>query len=139
MIFLDRAPPRPQSLALRLIPALPAALRRNQGLLFVLPALAALAALIGYPLVDTAILSVTDDQGAFVGLQNYQDVLSDELTGLSAWNSVVYVFGSILFQIALGTVAGILLNQRFVGRGLVRALMLIPWIVPGIVAATTWA
>ena len=39
----------------------------------------------------------------------------------------------------LGTLAGILLNQKFRGRGLVRSLTLIPWVVPGIVAATTWA
>jgi multiple sugar transport system permease protein len=42
-------------------------------------------------------------------------------------------------QVILGTAAGIALNQRFRGRGAVRALVLIPWIVPGIVAATTWA
>ena len=43
------------------------------------------------------------------------------------------------FQVLLGTAAGILLNQNFRGRGVVRSLTLIPWVVPGIVAATTWA
>ncbi len=138
MIVADRASPGPRAVRPP-APAWAGALRRHQGLLFVLPALLALAALIGYPLADTAVLSVTDDQGAFVGLDNYRDVLGDDLTALSTWNTAVYVGGSMAFQILFGTIAGILLNQRFVGRGLVRALMLIPWIVPGIVAATTWA
>jgi multiple sugar transport system permease protein len=41
--------------------------------------------------------------------------------------------------VGIGTAAGIALNQKFRGRGAARALILIPWIVPGIVAATTWA
>ncbi len=114
-------------------------LHRNQGLWFALPALAALAALIGYPIADTAVLSVTDDQGAFVGLANYADVLGDDTTSLAAGNSLIFVAGAIMFQLLLGTIAGILLNQRFAGRGLVRTLLLIPWVIPGIVAATTWA
>ena len=50
-----------------------------------------------------------------------------------------WVGGSIVFQVVLGTAAAILLNQKFRGRAIVRAIALIPWVVPGIVAATTWA
>ncbi len=44
-----------------------------------------------------------------------------------------------MFQVLLGVAAAILLNQNFVGRALVRSITLIPWVIPGIVAATTWA
>jgi multiple sugar transport system permease protein len=111
----------------------------RQGLYFVLPALLALAALIGYPLVSTAILSVTNEGGQFVGMSNYEAVLGSRTTNRALWNTVYYVGGSIVFQVVLGTAAGILLNQKFRGRALVRSLMLIPWVVPGIVAAMTWA
>jgi multiple sugar transport system permease protein len=114
-------------------------LRRHQGLLFVMPALLVLAALVGYPIVDTAVLSVTDDQGSFVGLGNFAAMLNDDTTALAARNSFVFVAGAIVFQMFFGTIAGILLNQRFAGRGTVRTLLLVPWVVPGIVAATTWA
>jgi multiple sugar transport system permease protein len=114
-------------------------LRRHQGLLFVMPALLVLAALVGYPIVDTAVLSVTDDQGSFVGLSNYATMLHDDTTALAARNSFIFVASAIILQMLFGTIAGILLNQRFVGRGGVRTLLLIPWVVPGIVAATTWA
>jgi multiple sugar transport system permease protein len=112
---------------------------RWQGLIFALPALLVLAALIVYPLIDTAFLSVTGDAGNYVGLRNYRAILGDPNTALATWNSLVYVLVSGLFQIGLGTVAGILLNQRFVLRGALRTVLLIPWVVPGIVAATTWA
>ena len=113
--------------------------RQRQGYLFVLPAMIVLAAMILYPLVDTAVLSVTNRRGEFVGVRNYASVLGARLTSLATYNSIVYVGISIVFQLVLGTIAGILLNRRFVGRGFLRSLLLIPWVVPGIVAATTWA
>ena len=114
-------------------------LRRNQGIGFVLPALLTLAALIVWPLLDTARLSVTNEEGGYVGAANFQSMLDDPTTTLATVNSVVYVLGSLVLQMLIGTGAGILLNQRFAGRGALRTLLLIPWVVPGIVAATTWA
>ena len=113
-------------------------LKRHEGLLFALPALVVLALLIFYPLVETAILSLTDADGNFAGLANFDASFADRLTALSVWNTLYYVLVSMLFQIVLGTIAGILLNRKFRGQGAVRTLILIPWVVPGIVAATTW-
>jgi multiple sugar transport system permease protein len=114
-------------------------IQRNQGLLFVLPALLVVAALIVYPLIDTVWLSFTTEQGAYIGLENYREVIDDRVTSLALRNTVVYVGFSVLFQMLLGTAAGVLLNQRFRGRGVVRSILLIPWVIPAIVAATTWA
>lgn len=114
-------------------------LSRSQGFLFTLPALLALAALIVYPLIDSVFLSVTNEDGGFVGARNYAAVLSDPITAMSAGNSIFYVLGSAILQIVLGTVAGVLLNQKFALRGALRTALLVPWVVPGIVAATTWA
>jgi multiple sugar transport system permease protein len=113
--------------------------RHHQGVLFVLPAMIVLAILIAYPIVYTGLLSVTDKDGAFVGIKNFATVAGARSTSQAVWASSYYVFGSIFFQIVLGTLAGILLNQTFRGRGLVRSVVLLPWVVPGIVAATTWA
>ena len=76
----------------------------------------------------------------FVGLKNFQIAWPTRgRRSTAVWNTAYYVLGSIVFQIILGTLVGILLNQKFRGRGFVRSLALIPWVVPGIVAATTWA
>lgn len=109
------------------------------GLLFVLPALVVLAMLTAYPIAYTGLLSVTNTQGEFVGARNFAAVLAGRATAQAFRNTLWWVFGSILFQVVLGTAAAVLLNQRFRGRALVRSVTLIPWVVPGIVAATTFA
>ena len=112
---------------------------RSTGLLFALPALIVLALLTAYPVAYTGVLSVTDNKGAFVGLKNFQAVLSARATPQAFWNTLWWVGGSIVFQVLLGTATAILLNQAFRGRAALRAITLIPWVVPGIVAATTFA
>lgn len=114
-------------------------MRRSTGFLFVLPAIIVLAILIVYPIAYTGLLSVTNQRGEFVGLTNFAIMAKSGVTRTAVWNTFYYVGGSIVFQIVLGTAVGILLNQKFRGRGIVRSLTLIPWVIPGIVAATTWA
>lgn len=113
--------------------------RLHTGLLFALPALLVLAMLVAYPIAYTGVLSVTDQQGNFTGTQNFADVLSSRVTPRAFKNTLWWVGGSIVFQVVLGTATAILLNQQFRGRGVVRSIAVIPWVVPGIVAATTWA
>jgi multiple sugar transport system permease protein len=113
--------------------------RSNTGLVFALPALIMLFVLIVYPVTYTGWLSVTNDQGQFTGVQNFAEVMRPRVTMQALWNTLWWVSGSIVFQIVLGTAAAILLNQNFAGRALVRSIALIPWLIPGIVAATTWA
>ncbi len=113
--------------------------RQSTGLVFVLPALIVLAMLIAYPLAYTGLLSVSDQQGNFVGARNFATVLAARATPQAFWNTVYFVGASIVFQVILGTAGAILLNQNFTGRAIVRSITIIPWVVPGIVAATTWA
>jgi multiple sugar transport system permease protein len=113
--------------------------RSNTGLVFALPALIVLFMLIAYPVTYTGWLSVTNDQGQFTGTQNFADVLRPRVTTQALWNTLWWVSGSIVFQVILGVAAAILLNQNFRGRALVRSITLVPWLIPGIVAATTWA
>jgi multiple sugar transport system permease protein len=98
-----------------------------------------LALLTLYPVAYTGWLSVSDDAGQVVGLANFRAMAGSRVTGVAVWNTIYFVGISIICQLVLGTAVGILLNQQFRGRGAVRAITLIPWVVPGIVAATTWA
>jgi multiple sugar transport system permease protein len=113
--------------------------RPNTGILFVLPALIVLFMLIAYPIAYTGFLSVTDEQGHFTGLQNFAAVMRPRVTTQALWNTLWWVGGSIVFQVLLGVATAVLLNQTFPGRAIIRAVALIPWVIPGIVAATTWA
>ena len=104
-----------------------------------LPALIVLFMLVAYPVAYTGWLSITTDQGQFAGLQNFAQVLRPRVTSQALWNTLWWVLGSIVFQVILGVAAAILLNQNFAGRAIVLSITLIPWRIPGIVAATTWA
>jgi len=110
----------------------------SPGLLFILPAIVVLLLLIAYPVIYTVYLSLIDAHGAWTG-KNYANVLKPYVTRQAFGNLIYYVGGSIVFQVILGTLAAILLNLDFWGRSAVRSITLIPWVVPGIVAATTWA
>lgn len=113
--------------------------RLSPGLVFVLPALIVLTMLIAYPVMYTAVLSVTDRQGNLVGLDNFRRVLGARVTPVAFVNTLWWVGGSVVLQVVLGTATAILLNEKFPGRGIVRSIAVIPWVVPGIVAALTWA
>jgi multiple sugar transport system permease protein len=111
---------------------------RWDGLLFALPALLGLAVLFACPAVLVLQLGVSDAQGAYVGAANFRALAASRTTWIAALRTLYYVGGSIAGQVALGTAVGILLNQGFRGRGLVRSITLLPSVVPAIVAAAMW-
>src|SRR5437879_12909446 len=74
----------------------------------------------------------------FIGLGNYVRLVQDPVFWLTLWNSVVWVFGSVILQFVFGFAAALLLHQAFRGRSLVRTLTLLPWIIPGVVVALIW-
>jgi multiple sugar transport system permease protein len=113
--------------------------QRSAGFWFTLPAIVLLTIFIVYPLLSTVQMSVTDAGGSFVGLENYSEIAAAPRTARATANTIFYVGFSVVFQLILGTAAGILLNEPFRGQGVVRALTLIPWVIPGIVAAMAWA
>ena len=74
----------------------------------------------------------------FVGLQNYRLLLSDARFANAVANTAYFVGLSVSLELALGLGLALLLHQKFPGRGLVRALVLVPWAVPTVVAARFW-
>jgi multiple sugar transport system permease protein len=114
-------------------------MKRRTGLLFVLPALVVLAVLLVFPVIYMGWLAATDAHGRLALSENLAAISAARTTRVAVWNTAVYVGASIVLQMIGGTAVGILLNQSFRGRGLVRSIVLLPWVVPGIVAATTWA
>jgi multiple sugar transport system permease protein len=113
------------------------------GFLVVLPALALILGLIVYPVAYSIWLSLLEKhsffpQQRFIGLENYIYLWGDEEFWTSLWLGVVYSFWTILFQLILGVAAALILNESFVGRGLVRGIVLFPYMIPTIVAVILW-
>ncbi len=118
--------------------------RRRAAWLFLLPMVAAVLLVAGWPLVRTVWFSLTDarldDTAApgFVGAVNYVLLLQDAEWWNAVRNTVVFATVSVAAETLLGLVIALALNQRMRGRGLLRAAMLIPWAIPTVVSAQMW-
>ena len=113
------------------------------GLLTIAPALFLILALTLYPVAYSIWLSLLEKhsffpQEKFIGLENYFYLWTDEEFWTSLWLGTVYSVWTILFQVVLGVTAALILNESFVGRGLVRAIVLFPYMIPTIVAVILW-
>jgi len=119
--------------------------RREQlvGFLTIAPALFLILALTLYPVAYSIWLSLLEKhsffpQERFVGLENYFYLWKDEEFWSSLWLGGVYSIWTIFVQVILGVAAALILNETFMGRGLVRAIVLFPYMVPTIVAVILW-
>jgi multiple sugar transport system permease protein/N,N'-diacetylchitobiose transport system permease protein len=85
-------------------------------------------------------LSLIAARGAmrFVGLANYVEVLTDRYFWDSGARTLYFTVVSLVVQVILGLAMALVLNEHFVGRNLVRALILIPWAIPTIVNGVLW-
>ena len=111
--------------------------------LLMLPLLAVMIAVIGWPMIDTVRLSFTDaklvgTEGHFVGLDNYVKMLTGNNFQRALVNTRGFSVISVTAEMVIGVLAALLLNQEFYGRTVLRALMILPWALPTIVNATLW-
>jgi len=121
--------------------------RRLTALAFVTPLLAYLAAFYLYPLYRNLDLSLRDytvrsfvaGDAPFSGWDNFQKVLDDPTFGPAMRHTMVFTFVSIAFQYVLGLALAVFFNRHFRLAPTLRALFLIPWLLPLIVSASTWS
>jgi multiple sugar transport system permease protein len=114
--------------------------------LFLLPLLLVLIGLVAYPFVAGIALSlqhkVVGEAATWVGLRNYQELLTGDQYSGSFWNSVrvsvLYTGVAVGVKLILGMCMALLLNEQFRGRTLMRAVLFLPWAVPTIIVALTW-
>ena len=122
-------------------------LRRRQtrlAWLLLLPSLAVVAFVAIYPLGKTVYQSFTDQEflqlepTRWVGLENYRELWHDTVFRNSVWKTVEFTLITVGFEFALGLAIALVVNSSFKGRGVMRAVMLVPWAIPTVVAAQMW-
>jgi len=74
----------------------------------------------------------------FVGIDTYIAVFKDQLFWQSLWKTVQWVVLGVGFQFIFGFGLALLLNKKFVGRGIARSVSLIPWVTPGVLIGLMW-
>lgn len=120
-------------------------LARAYPYLLVGPVVLLVATGIAYPLAYLAYLSVQDYSPffrptmTFAGFANFARLLDDAKFWDALQASCIWVVGSVVPQFLLGLAMALLLNERFPGNGLVRSLILLPWVVSGVVTAIIWS
>ncbi|HHD11858.1 MAG TPA: sugar ABC transporter permease [Deltaproteobacteria bacterium] len=116
---------------------------RREGYRFLLPAAVVLLFVTVYPLFYVFWLSLHRrhlifDISRFSGLENYAFLLQDERFLRALWNTVYFTVLSVGLELVLGMVVALSLQRAFSGRGIVRALVLLPWALPTVVSARMW-
>src|SRR5690348_2863785 len=109
------------------------------GAWFMLPAAAFLVLFLAYPLGLGIWLSFTDARlgrgGVFVGLENYDFLRDDTIFWLSVFNTVLYTTVASIVKFAVGLYLALLLNERLPFKAIIRAIVLVPFIVPTVLSA----
>ena len=100
---------------------------------------------IAYPVYYTAELSFFRTPPSlqlrdkiFTGLDNYTTILTSAVFWKVTWNTLIWTIASTLIAFALGLGCALALHREFVGRGLMRAVLLIPWVVSAVAASYVW-
>ncbi|AEG09203.1 carbohydrate ABC transporter permease [Sinorhizobium meliloti] len=118
--------------------------QRRTAWIFLLPLLLTLVAVAIWPLARSIFFSFTDayldapsDYG-FVGIENFVEVAEDPVFWGAVRNTLVFTLVSVALETLLGLAIALLLHRAFLGRGIVRAAILIPWAMPMVVSARIW-
>ena len=114
------------------------------ALLFSAPAVLVIAATILVPFGMAVFLSLhkwnlkRPGRERFIGLENYADWLSDKDFWIPLQTTAVFAILAVLTIVVVSLLIALLLNENFAGRGVLRALLLVPWAIPSVVNALLW-
>ena len=110
--------------------------------LLMIPGILFLLAFVAYPFFYGIYLSLqarrVSQPGTFVGLANFVALFQDPVFWQVASNTFVYTIVTTIFKMAAGLAMALVMNQRFRGRNLTRAFLLLPFIVPTILSTVAW-
>ncbi|MCA2202339.1 carbohydrate ABC transporter permease [Streptomyces griseoincarnatus] len=127
----------------------PARVRRRRRLAqwgFVAPAVVFMLLFFGYPLVRNVVMSFQHytpetfftGEAPFNGADNWSSVFQDALFGKALRHTLVFTAGSLLGQFCIGLALAVFFNRRFPLGGVLRSLILLPWLVPMVVSGVVW-
>jgi multiple sugar transport system permease protein len=111
------------------------------AILFLAPTIVIISIVIFYPLVQVLSYSVHDthlmmpQNQQFVGLDNFRQILQDDIFRTSVVNTLVFTLASVAGGFLVGFALALLLNENIPARNVWRGAALIPWVVPGVIVS----
>jgi len=113
------------------------------GYILISPGFVFLTVMMAYPFVYAVYLSFTDKQigapATFTGFENYSKLLSTNLFWKTVTNSLIYTAFALILKFCGGLALGVMLNRPFIGQRLLKALLLLPWIMPTVFSTMIWS
>ena len=114
--------------------------------LFIAPAMLYLLAFFGYPIAKNVIMGFQDYSTAslytgnapYTGLTNYHLIFTSGIFGKLILNTAIFTVVSMAGQFVIGLGLALFFNRRFPLNGVIRALLLLPWLLPMVASATVW-
>src|SRR5215510_12694768 len=110
--------------------------------LLLAPTVILLGLFIAYPFLMGIWLSLSStsvgNPGVFVGLKNFAKAWDDSIFHVAFRNTFFYTFWATIFKLILGMWLALLLNRNFRGKRIVRASMLLPFIIPTVLSTFAW-
>lgn len=112
-------------------------------LAMIFPSLALAFFIIGYPLWDLVSTSVHEVNRfgqvlGFTGAENYVELLDDPLFMASLWRTGVWTVAVVIGSLALSVPIALILNDDFIGRGVARIIIMLPWAISLTMTAIVW-
>jgi multiple sugar transport system permease protein len=112
------------------------------GRLFIAPAMLVMAAVALFPVIYAFVVSLRAYTGrqneGFAGFDNYTEALEDDAFWAALEFTFLFTVTSVAAEFAIGLGFALVMNQAFRGRGVTRAAILVPWVIPTVIAAQMW-
>nr|WP_206691035.1 sugar ABC transporter permease [Quadrisphaera sp. INWT6] len=113
---------------------------------FVVPALVYVALFFAFPVVKNAVMGFQDyttasfytGEAPFIGLENYRTIFANPGFWPSVAHTALFTAGSIVGQFSIGLAMALFFRRRFPLGGVLRSLLLLPWLLPVIVSTALW-
>ncbi len=112
--------------------------------IIIFPAILIVFGIVIFPLIRTFIYSLQNmnlslgETGEFIGLSNYIEILGDSLFWANLGRTAYFSIASIFLEVVLGLLIALLLNENIKGKGILIAIIIIPWAIPNIVSSSMW-
>ncbi len=119
-------------------------LKRREHLVFILPMVLYVGVMSVFPVAKSFQLSLTDkdllsrEPGTYIFLDNYRILMEQPVFWQVLGNTAVFVIGSVALQFVLGFGLALLLRKDLPVTAVIRSILLLTWVVPGIITGFTW-
>jgi multiple sugar transport system permease protein len=119
---------------------------RTAQWLFIAPAAIYLVAFFAYPIIKNGVTSfqnyttssIYSGKAPFDGLQNYRRIFHSGIFGKIALNTALFTAGSMVGQFVIGLALAVFFSRKFPLNGVIRSVILLPWLLPLVVSSTVW-